>query len=278
MANGEHEEVEELQGELDTDPQTLGEHEQDDGQGDDLATHGRALDGLLQQAQQAGLGDAPQARSLKHIRRALRRSKQYIREAEERGYQRALEEFSSGDGQQAVDAIRTQVRQEIQEETARERSFARLGIGPDSPVRSLFDNVSGDHKAFERHADLLRAAGITWNADPLVQQVARERVSAWDQAATQAASNGNVQIDPASPVPQHIQDRLIAEAVGQLQKAQAGGQQVGSEDLASEIRRAAQQDPSKLDEAARYTLADKLNNELEGLSANLRGLPTGEGW
>jgi len=263
MANGGEQDDELDQG-VELEAEIVDEH--DDGQ-NDLAGHGRTVDGLLQQAQAAGLGNTPQARSLKHIRKALRNTRQHVEAAEERGRRRALAEFASGDGQQAVDAIRAQVRADMQAESARERSLARLGIAPDSPVRGLFDGVQGDHKAFEKQADLLRAAGVSWDADPMVQQIARQRVSAWQEQASGQNGQG-ISLDPAGPVPEAVSDAAIAEAVKSMANAQAGAQPVGSDDLETEIRRA---DPERLGEAGVHDLARRFNDQLDAISHQMRG-------
>ena len=225
MGNGEHDEqVEELQGELDTDSQGLDEQ---DAQGD-LRGYDQHLGQLVKQGEQAGFG--AQTVTLKRIRRALKNTRAQIEAAEARGRARALEEFQAGN-EQAVDALRAEVRTELQADLSRERSLARLGIAPDSPVRGLFDGVQGDHKAFEKQADLLRAAGVSWDADPMVQQIARQRVSAWQEQA--AGQNGQgISLDPAGPVPEQVRDAAIAEAVQSMANAQAG-----VEDLAARFNR-----------------------------------------
>jgi exonuclease VII large subunit len=244
------------------------EHD-DDGQGD-LAEHGRTVDGLLQQAQAAGLGNTPQARSLKHIRRALRNTRAQVEAAEARGRARALEEFSSSNGE-AVDAIRAQVRADMQAETARERSLARLGIAPDSPVRGLFDGVSGDHKAFERQADLLRAAGVSWDADPMVQQIARQRVSAWQEQAAQQNGHG-VSLDPAGPVPEQVRDHVIRQQVEAMAAGQAGGQPPHAPDLATEVRKMAD-NPGAYTQEQILSVAERFNRDLDAISRQAAGGP-----
>jgi hypothetical protein len=244
--------------------------EQDQQGGDEFVEHGRTIDGLLRQARAAGFGDAPEAVKLGRIRKALRNTRQHIEAAERRGREKALAEFTSGDGEQAVQAIRQQLRVELQQETARERSLARLGIGSDSPVRSLFDGVQGDHRAFERHADLLRAAGVSWDGDPLVQQVARQRVTAWQQAA---GHNGDGIVPAAAAgMPAEVQEQLVAQAVTSMQGAQAGGQPVAAEDLQGDIQRAAE-NPAAYSREHIESLAARFNVDLDALSRGLSGGP-----
>jgi len=247
------------------------EVDEHDAQGDDLAQHDQYLGGLIKQGEQAGYG--AQTTTLKRVRKALRNTRQQIQAAEERGRQRALSEFSAGN-EQAVDAIRAQVRGELQEETSRERSLARLGIPPDSPVRSLFDGVSGDHKAFERQAALLRAAGVSWDADPLLRQIGQQQVAQWQQ---QAGQNGDsVSLDPAGPVPQQVRDDVIRRGVEAMVQTQAGAQPIDARSPLEQDIEAAQRNPDvMMRDDTRQSLVDRFNNELDALSQAQRGAQGG---
>lgn len=266
MPNG-GEQDERLDESVELEAEIVDEH--DDGQGD-LAEHGRTLDSMLRQAQQAGLGDAPQARTLKHIRKALRGTRAQIQAAEERGRQRALQEFAGGDGQQAVDALRAEVRAELQADLSRERSLARLGIPADSPVRSLFDGVQGDHKAYERQAALLRAAGVSWDSDPVLRQIGQQQVAQWTQQAEQ--NGGQVPLDPAAGVPAAVQEQVIRQQVEGMVQAASGALPIDARSPAEQTIDEAQRHPDlMMREDARQTLADRFNAELNGLSHYMGG-------
>jgi hypothetical protein len=264
MANGDDElDQQHGQGADELEGPEVDEH--DNGQGD-LAEHDQYLGGLIKQGEQAGYG--AQTVTLKRVRKALRNTRQQIAAAEERGRQRALAEFAAGDGQQAVDAIRGQLQAEMAEQTSRERSLARLGIGPDSPVRSLFDGVQGDHKAFERQASLLRAAGVSWDADPLVRRIGQQQVAQWQQ---QAEQNGQaVPLDPAAGVPEVVRENVIRQQVEAMQAGQAGGKPVGADHLEDEIRRA-HANPGNFSPEQLQGLADRFNRDLDALSRGMQG-------
>lgn len=266
MANGDDElDQQHGQGADELEGPEVDEHEQDNGQGD-LAVHEQYLAGLIRQGEQAGYG--AQTATLKRVRKALRNTRQQIAAAEERGRQRALAEFAAGDGQQAVDAIRGQLQAEMAEQTSRERSLARLGIGPDSPVRSLFDGVQGDHKAFERQAALLRAAGVSWDADPLVRRIGQQQVTQWQQ---QAEQNGQaVPLDPAAGVPEVVREDVIRQQVEAMQAGQAGGEQLRAPDLAGDIRKMAD-NPDAYSREQVESVADRFNRDLDVLSRGMQG-------
>jgi len=258
MADAEPGQVEELEAEIVDDGEGLGEH---DAQDTALREHDQHLGQLIRQGEQAGF--AQQTAGLKNIRRALRRAKQHIQEAEQRGYARGQQEQL---GDQGIAQLREQVRGELAAETAHARSLDRLGVP--EPLRSMFDSISGDHKAYERQAALLHAAGVHWgDADPLVRQIGQQQVSQWQRAAEQ--NGGAVPLDPAAGVPAAVREQVIAEQVQSMAATQAGAQPVGSDDLATEIQRA---DPERLGQAGVEDLAARFNREMDALSRARQGL------
>lgn len=249
--------VEELEGDVDE------RGGQDAGIGGYLQTGIDYLDAIIKNGDgKTGLGG---------LRRAVRRTADLVRQAEQDGYKRARRELAGQQlGEEGLARLRQELREELAAESGRERSLARLGVGPESPVRQLFDNVEGDHAAYERHAALLHAAGVHWgDTDPLVREIGQQRVAAWQQAAAQG--NGNVDLDPSGPVPESVRDQMIRGAVDPLHAAQAGGTPIGANGLEERLRAAAA-DPSKLDTDARYALASELNAELDTLSQARRGV------
>ena len=267
MANGDDElDQQHGQGAGELDGPEVGEQ---DAQGDDLRGYDQHLGQLVKQGEQAGYG--AQTATLKRIRKALRNTNRLVSEAEERGRQRALQEFSSGDGGQAVQAIRAQVQAELAEQNGRERSLARLGLPGDSPLRALFSDVTGDFAEYQRRADALRSQGISWGTDPLVQQLSAARLQATTQAATHAQENGGpVNVAPAAGVPPEVQEQLLRGATEAMQAGQAGGQPPHAPDLESDIRKAAQ-NPGAYSPEELEGLANRFNRELDGLAHYMGG-------
>jgi len=236
-----------------------------DAQGD-LRQHDQTLSDLIARGEAAGFGG--QTSALKRARKALRNTRAQIDAAEARGRARALEEFSASNGE-AVDAIKQQVRQELAAQTSHARSLDRLGVP--EPLRSMFDSISGDHKAYERQAALLHAAGVHWgDADPLVRQIGQQQVTQWQQAAQQ---NGDaVPLDPAAGVPAAVREQVIAEQVQSMAAAQAGAQPVDARSPAERAIEEAKRNPDlMLRDDARQSLADRFNAELDGPSRATQG-------
>jgi hypothetical protein len=126
--------------------------------------------------------------------------------------------------------------------------------------------VQGDHREFEKRADLLRAAGVNWDQDPVVRQVATARLAATREQAERGLQKGRVDFRPGV-----TPEDIIAKAVGQQQAAQAGGTPPSAEDLAGEIRAAARH-PERLTEDGALALAERFNRELDALSRAEKGL------
>jgi len=240
-----------------------------DAQGDDLRGYDEHLGELIQRGTQAGY--AEQTQTLRRVRKALKGTRQQIAAAEERGRQRALTEFQAGN-EQAVDALRAEVRAELQVANTRERSFARLGLGPDNPARQLFNDVpaGADHAVYERQAALLRAAGVTWDADPVVRQIGQQQVAQWQQAAQH--NGGAVPLDPAAGVPAAVQEQVIRSQVEAMVAGQAGGEVISAQSPLERDIEAAQRNPDlMMDEGARQRLADRFNADLDAVSRAQRG-------
>jgi hypothetical protein len=254
----------ELEGEI------ADEHDETPGVANYLATGENYLAALEEQARQAG-----HSTGISGLRKAVKKTRDLVAEAERRAYERARAELRA---EALSDQEREQLRAEYVEglrgQDAARRNAMRLGV-PDA-LLSNFEGLGPDFKDWERRAAELHAQNITWgDSDPLVAQVARERVAAWQQQAQAAQQNGQgVSLDPAGPVPESIREQVIKEATLAHQRAQAGGTPPGSSDLASEILAAAR-NPAALTEDGALALAERFNRELDSLSQARR---QGQGW
>ncbi len=200
------------------------------------------------------------------IGKALTPAKQLERQAFEAGKREARAEFVENP-EQLREQFRAEIRQELLGETQRERSLGRLGVPP--PLQGLFADVpADDHRAFEKRADQLRSQGVSWgDSDPLVREISRQRVAAWQQQASQQNGNG-VPLDPAAGVPAAVQEQVIRQQVEDMVQAASGAQPVGADSLEDEIRRA---DPERLGQAGVEDLARRFNAQLDAISHQARG-------
>lgn len=230
-----------------------------------------AFDRWLELQQQGHIDPQMSKGVLKQMRHAISKSltpvKQLERQAYEAGRREARAEFVDNP-EQLREQFRAEVRSEILGETQRERSLARLGVPP--PLQGLFADVpADDHRAFEKRADQLRSQGVSWgDSDPLVRQVAQQRVQAWEQAAAEQNGNG-LSLDPAGPVPEEVREDVIRQQVEAMAAGQAGGQPLARDDLATEIQQA---DPERLGQAGVEDLAARFNREMDALSRARQGI------
>lgn len=246
------------------DDQDDGEHGPAPNRAAELAQQGQWLDSELDKAQKNGGG---KTFVLSQVRRSLRKVAEQVEAAEQAGYERARTEFL-GDPAQA----REQLRQEMQDETARTRNLARLAVP--EPLQDRFADVpAGDFKAFERRADQLRAAGVTWNGDPQLAQLAAQRLAAWQAQAAAAQEGGQpISLDPAGPVPEQVRDNVIRSQVEAMAAGQAGAQPPDSRSPLERIVQEAQRNPNLLaSDEARDDLVGQFNRELDGLRQSIRG-------
>lgn len=231
-------------------------------------------DYLGQLIEQNGGGGGRDGSGLSGLRKAVKRTARLVEEAEQRGYARARSEFRS---EALDDQTREQLRREFVEELrgqdAARRNALRLGI-PDA-LLPQFDGLGPDFKAWERKADELRASGLSWSSDPLLQQLGAARLQAAQHAAGQAQQNGQpVSLDPAAGVPEQVREQLLAGAIEQMQAAQAGAQPVGAPTLEDDIRKAAANRGAYSEEEV-VGLADRFNRDLTALSEAQRGQSAG---
>jgi hypothetical protein len=207
---------------------------------------------------------------LKDMRKALRRVGEKVQAAEQRGLQRGRQE-------QLTDDVRAQIREEIKAELAGEsavkRSALRLGI-PDALLGN-FDGLGPDIKDWQKRADELHSAGISWDGDPLVREAAAVRLQAAEQAAEQVRESGApINMDPAAmaDIPPQVRERLITDALGKMQAAQAGGQPPFPESMLDEAKRMAR-NPADFTDEQRLDLAERFNRDLDGLHQQMSGGP-----
>jgi hypothetical protein len=258
--------VEELEGTLEG--EVDGEHDEAPGVANYLATGEQYLAQLEEQAKQAG-----HSTGLAGLRKAVKKTRDLVAEAERRAYKRARSELrAEALSDQDREQLKAEYVAELRGQDATRRNALRLGV-PDALLGN-FEGLGPDFKDWERRAGELHAAGVHWgDADPLVRQIGQQRTAAWQQQAAQAQQNGQgVSIDPAGPVPESIREQVIKEATLAHQRAQAGGTPGSAvPTLAQEIQEAAK-DPSRVTEDQALSIADRFNRELDALSRAEKGL------
>jgi hypothetical protein len=257
-----------------------GDEPDDDGQlgggGEEPSTRQQLtmFDRWLELQQQGHIDPQMSKGVLKQMRHAISKSlapvKQLEKQAFEAGKREARAEFVENP-EQLREQFRAEIRQELLGETQRERSLGRLGVPP--PLQGLFADVpADDFKAWQKRADQLHAAGVHWgDGDPLVSQIAQQRLQAAQQAAGQAQQNGQpVSLAPGNGIPSEVQEQLIRGATEAMQAGQAGGEQLRAPDLAGDIRKMAD-NPGAHSEEQILSVADRFNRDLDVLSRGMQG-------
>jgi len=133
--------------------------------------------------------------------------------------------------------------------------------------------VKGDHREFEKRGDALRAQGIQWQGDPLVSQVAQQRLQAAQQAAAHAQQNGApASLSPGNGIPSEVQEQLIRGATEAMQAGQAGGQAPFAPSVADDIQKMAD-NPGAYSREQIESVAARFNRDLDAISRQAAGGP-----